>query len=858
VERPELFDRLDEGIRGPLTLVTGAPGSGKTLLLSTWLAARPPPGPVAWLPLEPAHGHSARFWAELLTAVREISGQPLADVPEPSTGAQDEFVAALAQALGGLAEPLVLVLDDFERLHSQPVTKSLDLLLRRHPERLRLVIASRLDPALSLQRQRLEGRLTELRSIDLALSRRQAGELFAMAGLKLTADQIDKLHARTEGWAGGLGLAALSLHEHPDPDGFVRTFAGDERTVADYLVEEVLQQQPAELCEFMLRTSVVERLEPGLADALTGLDHGAQMLERLERANAFLVPLDRHRRWYRYHPMFGELLRSQLKYRMPDAFALQNRRAARWFAARGMAAAAVRHALAARDVKAATELLTQHWLTLVVDGEAQALVDGIEALPGHVIADSAELALAGAGALLDVGDLQQAERCIELSDARAGAVPAKRRAQHSLTRAVVKMLQARLRGDFAATRRAAIKILAGHQLAALPDEARALAVLHLGIAESWIGSAGEAREHLEEALELARRDRREYIVLGCLGHLALLKAQEGALRDAASFGQAAIRTAARHGWDEHAAAAPAYLALALTSFYRADPEAASEQLERATVAARRSQERTTRCLIDLLRALLLARLDAGEAARVAHTAAHNATEWALPASLAARADVAELALLAMGGDAERAREALDRAATAPQSVELHLIEARLALADGDPAEAQRRLQPDLGGGSVALHPASRLEARALAALARHLLHDDQGALDLLERTLSDAQPQGYRQPLLTVGAPLRELLKRRVRAGTAQRALAGDLIGALEQQQGLAGGDYQGQLLDPLSDREEAVLRYLPTLMSKAEIASELFVSVNTVKTHTKNIYRKLGVGSRSEALRRAKSLNLV
>ncbi|HEY2258438.1 MAG TPA: LuxR C-terminal-related transcriptional regulator [Solirubrobacteraceae bacterium] len=858
VARPELFDRLDHGIRGPLTLVTGAPGSGKTLLLTTWLAARPPSGPVAWVSLEPMHGRPAHFWHEFLTVLDESSEVRLPPVADGSTGHQEEFVAGVAKALAGLPEPLVLVFDDFERLQSREVTEGLDRLLRLHPRQLRLVIASRLDPGLSLQRRRLEGGLAEIRSTDLALTRSQAGELFALAGLELTDVQVDKLHERTEGWAGGLRLAALSLQGHPDPDGFVRTFAGHERTIADYLLEEVLQQQPAEVCEFMLRTSVVERLEAGLADALTGRDDGARMLDRLERDNAFLVPLDQHRHWYRYHPMFAELLRNQLRYRMPDAFALEHRRAARWFASHGMAAAAVGHALTAGDVKAATELLAQHWLTLVVDGEAEALVGGIEALPRPVVAGSAELALAGAGALLEVGDLHQAEHCLELCDARAGTVPAKRRAQHTLFRAVVKMLAARLRGDFASSQYAAHRVLTGHQLGALPDEARALAVLHLGVAESWTGSSREARQHLEAALELGRREGRDYLVLSALSRLALLKALDGGLRDSAGFGQEASRIAARHGWDEQAAAAPAYLGLAITNFYRADPAAAGDYLELAGRAAARSQERTTRCLIDLMRALLLAGTDGGEAARIAHTVASNATDWALPPSLAARARAVEAGSLALSGEVQRARETLEGRPLMPAWVEFDLVAARLALADGDPAEALRRLQPDLVGNPVALHPGSAIEARALAGLAKHLLHDDQGALDLLEEALSAAQPQGYHEPLLAVGAPLRDLLKRRVRAGTAQRALAGDLIGALEQQQGLAEDDYRHLLLDPLSGREEAVMRYLPTLMSKAEIASELFVSVNTVKTHTKNIYRKLGVGTRTEAVRRARSLHLV
>src|SRR2546423_3481569 len=204
VQRPELFDRLDRGVRGPLTLITGAPGSGKTLLLCTWLAARAQPGPAAWLSLEPMDGRPARFWGELLSAVREASGQELAAAPDPFAGSQDGFVVALARALETLPRPLILVLDDFERLHSQELTAGLDRLLRLHPEPLRLVIASRLDPGFSLQRQRLEGRLTELRSSDLALTRQQAGELFAAAGLKLTAEQTDQLHERTEGWAGGV------------------------------------------------------------------------------------------------------------------------------------------------------------------------------------------------------------------------------------------------------------------------------------------------------------------------------------------------------------------------------------------------------------------------------------------------------------------------------------------------------------------------------------------------------------------------------------------------------------------------------------------------------------------------------
>jgi LuxR family maltose regulon positive regulatory protein len=859
VPRPELFDRLDEGARGPLTLVTGPPGAGKTQLLTAWLTARPPVGPVAWLSLEPSDGHPARFWGELLGLLGDASGGDVTGLPDPSGGVNGDFVAALASAVNELSPPALVVLDDFEQLHSQRVSESLDLLLRSSQQGLRVAIASRLDPSLSLQRLRLEGRLTELRSADLALGREQARQLFEMAGVELTTAQIEKLHTRTEGWVGGLSLAALSLRGHPDPDGFVRTFTGDERTVADYLVEEVLHQQPAAMRDFMLRTSVVEDLVPDLADALTGRDDGARSLELLERSNAFLVPLDEHRFRYRYHPMFLELLRSQLKYQMPDAFALEHRRASRWFAAHGLAAKAVRHALAADDVPAATELLSEHWLSLIVRGQAKALADWVDGLAPRIIAGSAELAVAGAGAALTLGDLERAQGYVRLADTRATAVPAKRRARYTLGRCIVSMFDARVRGDFEATRTAAHKVLAAQQLAGAPGDSRAIAHLNLGVAEHWSAQHESGTARLEEALELAQRDSCEYIVLDCLGQLALFKALEGALCEAGEFAHTAIRIAARHGWEENAAAASAHLALTIVHFNRSELDDASTSLERAALATHRSQTRTTHCLTQLFRGLLIARYELADGIRVAHAVRRDIDNWGLPSSLAAMAGFFEAALLADAGEPERSRRALAQGYVVQQApVECAVVLARIALAAGDPAEALRELHAPSVRDSRAQHPATHIEALALAAVAKNLLHDDQGALDLLEQALNRAQPDGYRLPVLVVGAPLRELLKRRIRAGTAQRALAGELLQLLEDERGTANKDPRRSLLDPLSDREEAVLRYLPTVMSKAEIASEMFVSVNTVKTHTKNIYRKLGVGTRTEAVRRARRLNLV
>ena len=519
----------------------------------------------------------------------------------------------------------------------------------------------------------------------------------------------------------------------------------------------------------MLRTSVVEDLEPDLADALTGRDDGARALELLERSNGFLLPLDEHRHRYRYHPMFLELLRSQLKYQMPDAFVLQHKRAARWFAANGMAAAALRHAVAAGDVVTATELLSEHWLSLVVKGQARELADWVDGLAPRVLAGSAELAVAGAGAALAVGDLERADGYLELVDAKAGMVPAKRRAHFSLSRAILTMFESRLRGDFEATRNAAHKVLTGHQLAGLPGDSRAVAHVNLGVAEYWTPASHGGVERLEEALELARRESCEYVALDCLGQLALFNA----LRRCASRRHRVWRR--RRPGLRSATAGRSTLWRRRRSWpWRSSSSTGRTSRRRASACSARcgpcarSQDRMTLCLIENVpgAAAGTARISARRPGS-AHAVRNDIEEWGLPQSLAASAGFFEAALWADAGENQRARQALARGTVAVDGpVETAVVRARLALADGEPAEALRCLQFEFGRNSRAMHPAGRIEALALAAVSKHLVHDDKGALELLEQALARAQPDGYRVPLLRVGSSLRELLKRRIRAGT--------------------------------------------------------------------------------------------
>ncbi|HEY1567071.1 MAG TPA: AAA family ATPase, partial [Solirubrobacteraceae bacterium] len=464
IERGELFDVLDRGVQGPLTLITGPPGAGKTTLLSAWVARRRLPGVVAWLSVDAGDTEPARFWSAVIEAV-DRAGEPQLEPLLGRLGLDGyDFLRALTATLATRSTPLVLIFDDLHELGALHVQEQLDALLRHPQPMLRLVIASRADPHLSLPRLRLQGRMTELRGADLALTVQEAGCMFAMAGLTLGTEQVAALHARTEGWVAGLRLATLLLQatDDVDVDEMVQTFAGDERSVADYLVEEVLQRQPARIREFMLRTSVVDSLGGELADALTGRSDGAWTLDALERSNAFISRVGEAPGIYRYHRMFGELLRSQLRHRMSDLMVRQHRLAARWYAKQGALPDAARHALAAGDCALAGNVLATSWPELLVRGDSPVAGALIRSLPRAVVAADPELSLAAASIQLESGELAAGRDYLRIADATAAAVKPGRRAAFTLTRAMAELYDARAAGDFERAKASADALVCGH------------------------------------------------------------------------------------------------------------------------------------------------------------------------------------------------------------------------------------------------------------------------------------------------------------------------------------------------------------------------------------------------------------
>jgi LuxR family maltose regulon positive regulatory protein len=861
VERERLFDMLDDGVGRRLTVVTGPPGAGKTVLVSAWAGRRRPPGRVAWLSIERGDGRPAQFWSAVSAAVRAAGVTGLDSLAGRMALDHDELSAAFADALGGLRAPLVLVLDDYHELCSPAVNEQLDALLRYAPDKLRLMIVSRADPPLALHRLRLEGHMAELRTADLAFTVPEAAALFALAGLELAPDLISALHARTEGWVAGLRLASLSLEGHEDPESLVSTFAGDEGSVADYLVEEALHHQPEPIREFMLQTSVVDVITPELADALTERSDGARVLERLERSGAFVSRIAESGDWYRYHGLFGELLRSQLRHWTPDAFSRQHRRAARWYARRGLNVPAIRHALAAEDWNLAANLLATGWLSLLVRGESAAVAELIDALPRPLLAREPELAIAAGGALLEAGELEQGQDYLRLADDHSSVVKSGRRAEFVLARTVARLYEARAAGDLDGAVATAEKLLAGQGSVATtldPRERRAIALLNLGIAETWGGSRRRARSALEESIALARHAGRDYLVFCALGPLGLLEALSGSLRRAARLADEAIDLAEAHGWSGFEASAAACCALAVCAYHWNSAPEATRFLDRAEATGRPAGGPVL-MLVELMRALLALRLGDHERAETAIVSAREmAGDHGLPGRLGVALGCAEAVALIATGRADRADEVVRAQDRLGRTGEVALVKAQLALAGGDPKRAVKLTADAIADPAESLHPATAIELRSLEAVAQHQRGDDDAALDLLEQALAQAEPEGYQSPFLAIGAPLRELIARRIRAGTAHRALAGALGEALDPHATGATEQRGALVLEPLSDRETAVLRFLPTALSKAEIASEMFVSVNTVKTHMKNVYRKLDVTDRAQAVRRARTLHLV
>jgi LuxR family maltose regulon positive regulatory protein len=860
VSRRGLFERLGRAAR--VSQISAPAGSGKTFLLRSWLFESSLADSAAWVTVHSGEQDPQQLWISILDALRDtIAGSKLI---RPLTGAPDldgwAVVERLLEDLEPLEDSLWLVIDDLYELRSAEALAQLELLVMRAPAELRFLLVTRGDVRLGLHRLRLEGELTEIRAADLRFTLDEARALFAAAGVELSDPALAALVRRTEGWAAGLRLAALLLAGHPDPGRFAAEFSGSERTVAKYLLAEVLDHQSEPVRRLLLRTSVCERIGGELADLLTGGSGGERILQDLEDTGAFVVSLDARRSWFRYHQLFADLLQLELRRAEPAELATLHGTAAGWFAAHGYPVEAVRHAQAAQNWSLAACLLSDHFLGLVLDGQGTTAHELLAGFPADVVAADPALTVLMAADELFRRSLDAAERHLARAEQEMMSVPADRRGRFQVNLAIMRLMLAQRRGNLPAVVEEAQRLLAPDDSAdaALPgwcQDLRALALVSLGTAELWALRVSEAERHLEQGASLARQIGRPWLGVSALAHGAWAASFRSFGLAAERFVQA-IELAREHGWAEEPVVAPAYAGLGAIRVWQMRLEEAEALLDQAERALRGEVEPAAGVVLHQARGMLeLARGRDGQA-MTAFKAAERVAGLlvaAHPRSTPMRAHM--LQTLIRLGDAGRAEQALAGLDETGRG-ELRNALAALRLAQGDPRAATAALAPVLDGSAPVTNLGWAGQAFLLEAIARDALGDPVAAGRAVEHALDLAEPDGA--ILAFVLHPASELLRRHARRGTAHAALITEILHLLAGNKLAPPRGEPDRLREPLSGSEARVLRFLPTNLSAPEIAGQLSVSVNTIRTHMRHLYEKLGAHSRTEAVEQARTLGLL
>lgn len=865
VQRARLFDRLDAAEDVRLTLVAAPAGFGKTALLSSWIHAHGEAA--AWLSLDDADDDPVRLWTYLIHALRAVDeaiGESALPLLQSAQQLPTEAIATIVLNDIASAAPrrFVLVLDDYHVLSDATIQDSLAFFLEQLPPNARLIVATREDPPWPLARLRAGGDLAEIRAVDLRFTEEEAARFLDDAGLTLSEADVRTLEHRTEGWIAGLKMAALSIEGRSDATTFVRDFAGSShRFVLDYLADEVLKNLPDGLRTFLVQTSILERLSGELCDAVTGLNRAHEILERLEQENLFTEALDDERRWYRYHQLFAEVLRSQLRERAADEAHVLHSRAANWLAAHGFTAEAIDHALAADDFERAARLVEESAeTTLWRDSQHAAVLGWMEALPGKVVASRPKLGLLHAWARFTTGEwgaveplLQQAERALaETPDADGkGAL-----GEAAAIRSGIAYESGEMPRSIELAREA---------LELLPERAtpiRAVAAFQLGLGSFFTGDRAAAQDAFTEAATVAAVSGNLTIALLAIGCQVQLAVEEGRLCAAEeAYERARQLGTSAAGWT----LPPAGLAFVHMGevLRERDDLAAAERVVREGIDLCRQQgampEHVLEGLVCLARVLSAAEDEAGSVGAmqqaeqllaelrsrpgdtrpiIAHAVA-NGLRWFL-----ARHDPA-------GADRWLGEESLAEAGGEPARTADSIVRARVLLAHDQHDAAGRALDHAAGAvdGGAPGTSTEILVLRALVILARG---DEPRAAELLAQALEHGEPEGYVRLFVDEGQSMQRLLQRSVDDGVAPQ-YAKRLLAAFTGEEARTG-----DLLEPLNERERAVLQMFAAGRSNREIANELYLSVNTVKWHARNLYEKLGVHRRALAIARARELGIL
>ncbi|HEU4322716.1 MAG TPA: LuxR C-terminal-related transcriptional regulator [Roseiflexaceae bacterium] len=888
VPRSRLIARLNEGLQRRLTLISAPAGFGKTSLASAWTAGCG--RPAAWLSLDEGDNEPSRFLRYLVAALQTLAPTIGTDVAEQLQSSQPPPIEALLplllNAIATLPQPAVLVLDDYHLLEASSIDQALAVLVEHLPPQLHLVIATREDPPLPLARLRARGQLTELRAADLRFTPAEATAfLNQVMGLSLSTEDIAALEDRTEGWIAGLQLAALSMQGHRDVSNFIRAFAGNHRYIVDYLVEEVLQRQPEAVRSFLLQTAILDRLTGPLCDAVSGQEHGSARLEALHRGNFFVVPLDDTRQWYRYHRLFADALSAQLMAEQPDQVATLHRRASAWHEQHGALADAIRHALAAQNFARAANLVELAAPAMSRSRQEATLLGWLKALPDQVVASRPVLSVQYAGTLLSVGELEgvdarlgDAERWLELM-----AKPGEQPGVPSAEMVVVDQAAFRQLPGSIAVYRAGQSLARGNPTDTITYTRRALDLLseddHVmrGAAHALLGLASWTIGDLESAYRsysdgMARLQKAGHIADAIGGAItpADILIVQGRLREAARIYERGLQLAADHGAPQMRGTADMYVGLSELSREHGELHAAMQLLLRSqeqgehtgfpqhpyrwrvALARIREAQGDLEGALDLLQEAER-RYASDFSPNVRPVAAWKTRVWLAQGRLDD----------ALGWAREQGLGAYDELSYLREFEHITLARVLLACSRREPAggslrEAIELLQRLLHAAESGGRTASVIEILVLLSLAHQMQGNIPAALLSLSRALALAEPASYVRMFVDGGPAMRALLQEALARGTT--GYVETLLAAFPAG-GAAGSMYPTatahHLVEPLSDREREVLGLLRTDLDGPEIAGALTISLNTLRTHTKNIYSKLGVSNRRAAVRRAEELDL-
>jgi LuxR family transcriptional regulator, maltose regulon positive regulatory protein len=870
LRRRRLTSLIDQATRHRVTLISAPAGAGKTVACAAWAAANPEQRRVVWLTLD-AGDQSSWFWAYVCAGLTRLRAAPPDALRSLEDSTPDGFPLRLVEAAQQFTEPVTMVLDDVHEVTDQAVLSGLDLLIRHAPGGLRLVLSARQPPALQLARLRVAGELADIGGADLACTPEEADAYFAMLGIDVDSAARDELLRRTEGWMAGLRLAAMRAVASPGSGTKITELAGDQPMVTDYLWDEVLGRQPAQTRMFLLRTSITEDMSGDLADALTGQSGGARTLDRLDRENSFVEALDRERGEYRYHPLLREVLTAELHREIPHEIPVLLRRAARWYAAHERPIDAVRCAAGAEDWDYAAQVLAEAGVcAAALNGPAE-LESALALFPTERSADDPAVAAAWAAARLWDEDREGAASYLDSArrgvDRSAGAM---RRIMEP-TLAALQVMHAACRADPAPGLLAQGRSLAERCQAAVSSRAE-----HRGIGLLWfaLGTAALRRWEIQEARRALRRADRE---LGA-GGLPRFQARARAWRALADAWYGDLGAAERSAADVRAcagamagggtgpgeASALAGLARAQVSLSRDDLVTAQRLLEDVDKqsAGHFPGEPSVAAVAALIRARVLLADGDGTAARTVLSRLRETWGPAHPALTDVIA-VAEGDVALRTGNTGRARailllvedgEHFDR-------VSGRLLHGGLLIAAGDFAAALEAVQPCLDGAAVETGGGGtrqqQISALLLAAVAHRRLGSTEEAAGLIEQALALAEPDGAYRVFLDVGPAVRSALTVLIPPTSRHAGFTGRILERFEAQAPRPAGT-PDQASVALTDSERAVLCFLPSHMTNEEISQALFLSINTVKTHLRSAYRKLGVGSRREAIARGRRLGLL